>query len=142
VAVVAKLRPAVSKRALRQAAQLVLLRAAPAALGELTIVLTGDAEIRRLNRRFRGKDAPTDVLSFRFSDGGDAGEPFGDVIISLETAARQARAYRGRLEDEVLRLLVHGTLHVCGYDHRERRAAARMHALTRGLLRRAKRRRA
>jgi len=130
VEIVGRRRPATSKSTLRRAARLVLEGAAPAASGSVTIVLTGDAQIRELNRRFRGKDAATDVLSFRLGDGANANEPFGDIVISLDAAARQAHAYRANLEAEVLRLLVHGTLHLCGYDHREPREAARMHALT------------
>jgi probable rRNA maturation factor len=125
-------RPAALKEAVRAA----IAAAAPQMRGDVTVVLTGDAQIRNLNRKYRGKDSATDVLSFEIGDGANADEPFGDVVISVETAARQARRYRARLEDEVLRLLVHGTLHLCGHDHHEPRAAARMHGLTRKLLKR------
>jgi len=81
--------------------------------------LVGDAEIRRLNRDYRGKDRPTDVLSFSLREGayGDVSRALGDVVISLETAARQARERRAMIGDEVDRLLVHGILHLAGYDH-------------------------
>jgi len=98
-------------------------------------VFTTDRAIARLNRDFRGKDAPTDVLSFDIGDGLSPDEPFGDVVISVETARRQARAYDAPVIDELQRLIVHGVLHLCGYDHQERAEAARMHGLTRRLLR-------
>lgn len=119
---------------LKRAALLALASAAPSVRGELTVVLTDDAEIRRLNRTYRGKDRATDVLSFSLGDGRAQGEPLGDVVISVDTAARQARSYGASLEQELARLLVHGTLHLCGYDHRTRRQAVIMHGLTRRLL--------
>jgi probable rRNA maturation factor len=121
---------------LREAVAATLAEAAPRVRGEVTVVLTGDRDIARLNRTYRGKDRPTDVLSFDIGEGLEAGEPFGDVVISVETARRQAREYDAPLVTEVQRLLVHGVLHLCGYDHHERREAARMHGLTRKLLRR------
>jgi probable rRNA maturation factor len=120
---------------LRAAVTMTLATVAPDVLGEVTVVLTGDADIRRLNGRYRKKDKATDVLSFNIEDGKTRGEPFGDVVISVETARRQARAYGAPLVEEMQRLVVHGTLHLCGFDHHERRAAARMHGLTRRLLR-------
>ena len=118
---------------LREAAAVTLGSVAPRVAGEVTVVLTGDEEIRRLNARYRAKDKPTDVLSFEVGEG-SAGEPFGDVVVSVETARRQARAYSATIVDELQRLIVHGVLHLCGYDHHERRQAARMHGLTRRLL--------
>ena len=120
---------------IKRAADATLARVRPQTRGELTISLVDDRLMRRLNARYRGKDKPTDVLSFSLSDGHTPDEPFGDVIISYETARRQARAYGAPLARELQRLSIHGTLHLCGYDHHERRAAARMHALTRALLR-------
>jgi rRNA maturation RNase YbeY len=124
----------VRQSALVNAARVTLAHAAPAVRGDVTIVLTTDRGIRKLNREYRGKDQPTDVLSFDIGNGLDAGEPFGDVVISVETAQRQAREYEAPLQTEMVRLLVHGTLHLCGYDHHERREAARMHGLTRRLV--------
>lgn len=123
---------------LGRTAILALRRAAPHVVGDFGIALVNDKKIRELNRRYRAHDTPTDVLSFPLSDGQQAHEPFGDVIISYETARRQARAYGASLQREIQRLLIHGTLHLCGHDHHEPRAAARMHALTRRLLRAAK----
>ncbi|MGZ6028492.1 MAG: rRNA maturation RNase YbeY [Myxococcaceae bacterium] len=96
---------------------------------ELSILLTGDAGIRALNRRWRRKDRPTDVLSF------PAGSPppratgprhLGDVIVSLDTARRQARAHRRSLAEELDLYLAHGLLHLLGHDHHHRGEARRM----------------
>ncbi len=98
-------------------------RAALEALGlggsELSVSLVGDGEIRELNSRYRGKDRSTDVLAFALREGefGAVGDALGDVVISLDTARRQAREHRGTLVDEVDRLLVHGICHLAGYDH-------------------------
>jgi probable rRNA maturation factor len=82
--------------------------------GEVALVLAGDRLLRRLNRDYRGKDRPTDVLSFP-GGGGEAG--LGDVVISVETAARNARALGRTLAQELDVLALHGFLHVLGYDH-------------------------
>lgn len=124
----------VRRSALVNAALVTLARVAPSVRGDVTVVLTTDRAIRALNRKYRGNDRPTDVLSFDIGHGLDAGEPFGDVVISVETARRQAREYDAPLQTELVRLLVHGTLHLCGYDHQERREAAKMHGLTRRLV--------
>jgi probable rRNA maturation factor len=91
--------------------------------GEVEVLLTSDAELKRLNRSFRGKNKATDVLSFPafLPEGFPAGFPMpdtaGDLAISLETAARQAAAFGHSLEDEVRILLLHGLLHLSGLDH-------------------------
>ena len=96
---------------------------------ELSVLLVSDAEMQRLNRDWRGKDRPTDVLAFAQGEG-DGGTPdglLGDVVISVDTARRQARSGRRPLDREAERLLVHGLLHLLGYDHeRSAREAARM----------------
>ncbi len=86
---------------------------------EVSVLLAGDARIRKLNREYRGIDSPTDVLAFAMGDGEFADlhpQLLGDVIISVDTAGKQAeKAGRGLLEE--LRLLaVHGTLHLLGYE--------------------------
>lgn len=89
---------------------------------ELSVALVDDACIQELNRDFRGADRPTDVLAFAMREGEDLPtvgdvELLGDVVISVETARRQA-ANRGRpLLDELTMLLGHGLLHLLGYDH-------------------------
>jgi len=110
--------------------------------GELAVLLCDDARIRELNRQHRGKDRATDVLSFSQIEGDpvpNAGRPthLGDVVISLETAARQADQRRVPLRDEAARLLIHGTLHLLGHDHvHGGRQAAKMTGEERRLWRR------
>jgi probable rRNA maturation factor len=94
-----------------------VLQAAARALdvsGEVALLLTGDATMRRLNARYRGRDEPTDVLSFP-GPGGEAG--LGDIVISLDTAARNAPRFGRSLARELDVLVLHGFLHVLGYDH-------------------------
>ena len=92
---------------------------------ELSIVLADDDTVQALNREYRGTDAPTDVLSFAQSEGDDfarsddASPHLGDVIISMDTARRQAEEFHVPLQDEVAHLLLHGVLHLLGYDHEE-----------------------
>jgi probable rRNA maturation factor len=96
---------------------------------ELSVVLVSDAEMQRLNRAWRARDRATDVLSFAQAEGA-GGAPaglLGDVVISLDTARRQARRGGRPLAREAERLLVHGLLHLLGYDHeRSARDAAVM----------------
>jgi probable rRNA maturation factor len=80
-------------------------------------LITGNAEIRSLNRNFRGKDQPTDVLSFPSGVGLSGAAPLGSIAISLPQARAQARAYRHSAETEVRILMLHGLLHLLGYDH-------------------------
>jgi len=104
---------------------------------ELSLTLTSDRAIRALNRNFRGKDTPTDVLSFsQIEEVGKAsdelpaipeipGAPLGDIMISIDTALAQAREYRIAPARRLRTLLVHGFLHLLGYDHERSPAAAR-----------------
>jgi probable rRNA maturation factor len=103
-----------------------ILAAAGAPDSELSLELIGDVRMRRLNRRYRKRDAPTDVLSFpmREANGPRTGL-LGDVVISLDAADRQARAGGWSMEEELLRLLTHGILHLLGYDHERGPAEAR-----------------
>jgi probable rRNA maturation factor len=75
--------------------------------------------MRRLNARYRGIDRPTDVLSFPMREGRTADEQalLGDIVICVPKAAAQAKEYHVRFYDELLRLLIHGLLHLLGYDH-------------------------
>ena len=84
--------------------------------GEVSVLLAGDATLRRLNRSFRGKNKATDVLSFP-APKEMAKVMGGDLAVSLETAARQAREHGHTLRDEVRILLLHGLLHLAGFDH-------------------------
>jgi probable rRNA maturation factor len=98
----------------------------------LSLTLVNDRAIQQLNREHRGADRPTDVLSFPLLDdaaangarhaNGALGQPermLGDVVISVETARRQAAGYDAPLQAEIYRLLIHGLLHLLGHDHHE-----------------------
>lgn len=90
-------------------------RALTGLYGEVGVLLTGDDAVRELNRQFRRKDKPTDVLSFPAAE--NAAGIAGDLVISLETALRQAAERSHSLETEIKVLLLHGLLHLAGYDH-------------------------
>lgn len=100
---------------------------------EISLTLLGDDGIRHLNRRYLGRDRPTDVLAF--SLGGD-GAPIGDVYVGVAQARRQARELGVPAKEELVRLAVHGTLHVLGHDHPEgpERADSPMFALQERLV--------
>ena len=112
--------------------------------GRVNVLLTSSAEMKSLNRRFRGKDKPTDVLSFPAEPG--AQKQFaGDIAISAEIASQNARALGHSPADEVKILVLHGVLHLRGYDHecdnrqmarREKQLRAKLH-LPIGLIERA-----
>jgi probable rRNA maturation factor len=114
-----------------------LMRALGLAECELSLTLTSDRAMRRLNRDYRGIDTATDVLSFsQIEQAGIAppnprsvknspGLPVGDVVISIDTAIRQAREYRVTPSARLRRLLIHGFLHLIGYDHERSPADAR-----------------
>ncbi|MBI5816744.1 MAG: rRNA maturation RNase YbeY [Nitrospinae bacterium] len=124
-------------RALRGAAA-VILESLELGNTELSVLVTGDKEMWGLNLRYRGKDKPTDVLSFSQTEGefGDI-EPgvLGDVVISVDTAQRQADEKGHSLQREMDILLIHGILHLAGYDHEKGRSeAAKMKAKEKQLL--------
>ncbi len=91
--------------------------AAGAPSGTATVALVNDGRMRALNRDFRGLDKPTDVLSFRSGRKGASRGYLGDIVISVETAERQARRRRSNLRRELEVLVLHGFLHLLGYDH-------------------------
>jgi probable rRNA maturation factor len=114
-----------------------LLRVLARPKAELSIVLCDDRFIHTLNRTWRGKDEPTDVLSFAMGEGDDADlnpDLLGDVVISVETAARQAAVLGLGLPDELRVLLVHGVLHLLGFDHLDPADAVEMRAKEAELL--------
>lgn len=122
-----------------------MLRALELGNAELSVLLTNDEQIHELNATHRGKDKPTDVLAFpqdvesidagRDLPNGGAGVLLGDVVISLDTAARQARGRKRELFDEVRFLLAHGLLHLVGYDHATPDEKREMTRRTRQLVR-------
>lgn len=106
---------------------------------ELSVVLTDDETIRQLNRDYRHKDRSTDVLSFHFDPRISPASPnaprlLGDVVISLDTAARQAKGRRRALMAELRWLLAHGILHLLGFDHARAHQKRKMDAWTRRLV--------
>jgi probable rRNA maturation factor len=113
----------ISRTALRRAA-LVTMRAEQCSPhSEVSIAVVDDAAIRALNRRYRADDRPTDVLAFA-QDGVEG--LLGDVVISAERAAAQAPRYGHTVERELRLLVIHGVLHLLGYDDATPRAARRM----------------
>ncbi len=96
-----------------------LLDAAGERESTLSLTLVGDDAIRALNREYRGKDRATDVLSFSSEEPAKrpADHLLGDVVISVDTARRQAHEYDATLQREIYRLLIHGLLHLMGHDH-------------------------
>ena len=98
---------------------------------EVSILLTEDAAIRDLNRDWRGKDQPTNVLSFPGSVPMGVSEPrhFGDIVLAYDTILREADEEGKALRDHVLHLIVHGALHLLGHDHEETAEAEVMEAL-------------
>jgi len=106
---------------------------------EIAIVLTDDREVQRLNRRYRGIDKPTNVLSFGDAGGGGrraGGEPIiiGDVVLAHQTVAAEAAAQGKSIADHAVHLVIHGVLHLLGHDHRSSREAAAMEAIEIALL--------
>jgi probable rRNA maturation factor len=124
--------PSVLERAAAEA----LLQAGAPASSALTVVITGDEQLHRLNRQFLGVDAPTDVLSFPSDEADpDTGERYlGDVLISLPRAAAQADARGHAVRDELQLLVVHGVLHLLGHDHAGPDEKARMWQLQASVL--------
>lgn len=132
----------VDARELKRVAR-ALLTAAGEEHSALSLSLVNDTRIQAINREHRGKDKPTDVLSFPLDassgsahgqTGKDAPERLlGDVVISVDTARRQASEYDAPLQNELYRLLIHGLLHVLGHDHEEAGERAAMEAEERRL---------
>ena len=126
--------PGVSRSELRTWAR-TILRHLGQTRTELSLALVTDPTIHALNRQYRGKDKATDVLSFPLAD---EIQPslLGDVVISLDTAARQAQRRHYSLPEELQILLIHGILHLLGYDHEVSRSEAiRMHRKEREVMR-------
>lgn len=122
------------EKALREAFAEADLRVVPGT--ELSLVLTDDAAIRKLNCEWRGKDKPTNVLSF---PGGDEDEPpfgplLGDIVIARETLEREAEAEKKSFDAHLTHLFIHGLLHLFGYDHQIEEEAQEMEDAERRIL--------
>jgi probable rRNA maturation factor len=123
------------QRAIAGASAALPAKAARSTIGaELAIVLTNDSAIRKLNRTWRGKNEPTNVLSFPSELQAGPYRLLGDVVIAYETLAREARAERKPFDHHLAHLAVHGFLHLCGYDHETDRQAAAMERLETAIL--------
>lgn len=118
------------RRAIKEAIAVVSTRS-----GELAIVLTDDSSIRALNRQWRGKDEPTNVLSFPAAEP-QYGAPvlLGDIVIAYETTAREASAEHKPFMHHLAHLAVHGFLHLLGYDHEAKAEARVMERLETAIL--------
>jgi probable rRNA maturation factor len=107
---------------------------------EISLVLADDAMVRDLNGRYRGQDKPTNVLSFATLDDEDDISPadgplmLGDVIVAFETTAREAASEGKSLAAHLSHLVVHGVLHLLGYDHQDDAEAEEMEAAERSIL--------
>jgi probable rRNA maturation factor len=134
-----------AKRLVRAAARLALTNGADEAAillairSELTVVLADDAEQQRLNRKWRGVNRPTNVLAFPAWDPGaplPEGAPLllGDVVLACETVAREAAEQHKTVADHLSHLVVHGVLHLLGYDHATEPEAAAMESIEKAVL--------
>ncbi len=118
-------------------AALAVLEQQTAGEGDLTVVLTDDAQLQALNQEYLGIDAPTDVLSFPadFVDPDSETRYFGDILISIPRAQAQADEAGQPIRDEILLLVVHGVLHLLGHDHAGEEEKQRMWAAQDEILR-------
>jgi probable rRNA maturation factor len=123
------------RRAIARASTALPAKAARSTSGaELAIVLTNDTAIHELNRTWRGKDQPTNVLAFPTDPQAGPHRLLGDIVIAYETLAREARAERKSFDHHLAHLAVHGFLHLCGYGHDSDRQAATMERLETAIL--------
>lgn len=118
----------ISESLIRKTARAALRHQNAPEAGSLTLRLTGDALLRKLNREFMGKDYATDVLSFPAGDENAARPYFGDVVLSIPRARAQAKVGGHSLTAELQLLIVHGILHLLGHDHAKRGEKKRMWA--------------
>ena len=124
-------------RLIERAAGAVFAETGAAGRSELSIVFSDDAHIRTLNAGWRGKDKPTNVLSFPafpFPRGGPLPPMLGDIVLAAETVAREAALEEKPLENHISHLVIHGLLHLMGYDHETDAEAEEMEAVERAAL--------
>jgi probable rRNA maturation factor len=117
---------------LKAATELALKRGGAPRKAALTILLTGDAQLRSLNHDFRGRNKPTNVLSFPAPE--NKGGYLGDVALAFGVTEKEARAARKRFADHATHLAVHGVLHLLGFDHVTPRKAREMEPLETRIL--------
>jgi probable rRNA maturation factor len=127
------------RRLVDKAVEVTLLEAdiAPGQASEVSIVFSDDAHVRTLNRDWRGKDKPTNVLSFPAfpaEPGGAMPPMLGDIVLAVETVAREAELEAKPLDHHITHLVIHGLLHLLGHDHEDDAEAERMEALERAAL--------
>jgi probable rRNA maturation factor len=103
--------------------------------GSINLIFTNDRRIKQLNTEYRGKEKPTDVLSFNIDSPEAETATFGEIYISVPTAARQAKELGNTISYEYLRLACHGMMHLFGYDHKKNSEAEKMEARERRYLR-------
>lgn len=116
------------RRKLRTLFEVFMAEEARGEPGRIHLIMTTDADITALNRRFRKIDRPTDVLSFNLDEPGKKDAVVGEIYIAVPTAQRQAAEYGATLGEELIRLTCHGLLHLFGYDHANPKDEARMKA--------------
>ena len=141
IQVAPRFRAEVDEGDLRRLATEVLSQEGVAGETELSLIITDDEAIRELNRRFRGVDAPTDVLAFgagteeHFMSAPESPPYLGDVVISYQRALVQAGELGHAVAKELKLLVIHGVLHLLGYDHHEEAAARKMREREEDILR-------
>ena len=108
----------------------------PKTKGDLNVIFVDDTKIHRLNKAYRHKDQPTDVLSFSYLDRLDpsTAPTIGEVFISVPRAKEQAPLYKNSLNQELEKLIVHGVLHIFGYDHETDKDYLKMSAMEERIL--------
>ena len=132
IQVIPRFRAEVDEGSLHRVAAEVLRHEGMVGETELSLIVTDDEAIRELNRRFRGVDAPTDVLAFgagveeHFVSAPEGPPYLGDVVISYQRALAQAAELGHAVAEELKLLVIHGILHLLGYDHQEKAAARKM----------------
>ncbi|MAT38490.1 MAG: rRNA maturation RNase YbeY [Ectothiorhodospiraceae bacterium] len=104
-----------------------VLRKEKVAVATISCILIDDMHMQALNKQYLNHNYATDVLSFPLSEEGDPLE--GEIYISVETARLQAKTYQVPVKEELTRLIVHGTLHLCGYDDSEQQSADKMRSM-------------
>jgi probable rRNA maturation factor len=120
------------KRVLQKQIKLILKNLKITGNKDICVTLLDDKEMRKLNITYRGIRRTTDVLSF--PQNGPDPSLFGDIVISIDTAKRHARLYNKSIMNEIIKLIIHGVLHILGYDHKKKNDAIKMRVKEKELL--------